>query len=208
MTNKIPRGYTEKSRDKILTRMAYRVIGLLFLGIVFYSFEVSLYRDTIIALHTMACIWLLPSLLATFVSTELWFRFIYSKHFFVRLSGNLIIFCGLSVAFLAVNYSCGDQVSRSYKFKIIQKSSMSSKVGRHWETLPLAYINYFGQRKEIVFSELDAEKVKNTDSLNITVHKGALGFDVIDEIYFINSEKKENTENGKINSTIPKWNNK
>ncbi len=184
MSYKIKPPYTEKERDLILSRMKYRVIGLLTLAFICYLVCATFYHETLIKPYIIGGILFIPSLILTFFTTEIWFRFIYSKYFFVRFLGNTIIIGGVfSALLLSINsaFVVGDL--RFYKFKINDKYLVKS--GHKWKRSPSCFINYFGQEKELVFSENDYDLVQHADSVSIAVCNGRLGFDVIKEIYLI-----------------------
>lgn len=210
MRMKIPPFKTEEQRDAILKRMLYRVICLLIIGAIFFFIEVNLYRNTIIKWPILLCIWIFPSLLISFFTSELWFRFIYTKKFRVRFIGNTIFFGGLfSMSFLAINNSASNEDLKAYKFKILHKSFVDTRVSRHrWERSALAYINYFGQTKELVFSYQDTELVEDADSVIVSVYEGTLGYDIINNIYLSSSKKQDEETLPKMNSDIPVWNSK
>lgn len=49
------------------------------------------------------------------------------------------------------------------------------------ERKPLVTIDYFNFEKELAFRHADTEKVKNADSVIVSIRKGKLGFDILED---------------------------
>lgn len=194
--------YSKKDHEKRLIRMGYSGIVLLALSIILLFTLSYLFKNAIVSGRIIACVWFIPSLLITFITTKLWFHFLYTKRFIVRLIGNTIFFGGLFMTlFLTINNSFIGKDLKTHKFKIISKSFTRNK--NQSNKYPLFQINYFGIIKEIRLNYTEYESVNEADSVTLTVFNGKLGCDVIEGIYLINSD--DNWMQNKTNSDIPKW---
>jgi len=66
---------------------------------------------------------------------------------------------------------------------------MPGPKGRRDERRPLVSIDYYGINKELVFKYEDTGEVKNADQVNLTIRKGFLGFDIIDDCDILKNGK-------------------
>src|SRR6478736_6476789 len=150
-------------------------------GITLLVLEIFIYRVTIIRTTIPISI-----ILSVGVLTFLFNKNHYNKTYNIRgvffpLMQNIVswgfIACYL---FMATNYYLADNELKDLKFEIKSKSSMPGPKRRRDERKPLVTIDYFGFKKELVFSYEDTERIENADKVNLTVRKGLLGFDILD----------------------------
>ena len=80
---------------------------------------------------------------------------------------------------MAVNYYFLGETVKVYKLPIVEKSSMSGGKRNRNKRQPLVRIDYFGVEKELVFSYSSTSRVHSADSVQLTIRKGRLGFEVI-----------------------------
>lgn len=154
---------------------------LLFGGIILAILEIYLYRKTIIDWKILTAIWFSGLVFHPFTSKYL------EKHY--RTTGyllksvfNIVAFGGmLSYLFMATNYYSANLETHEYRFLIKEKSSMSGSKGHYKERKPIVKIDYFSSEKELVFRYIDTDKVNKADSVIVSIRKGGLGFDILDE---------------------------
>jgi len=155
--------------------------AILFIGLILAVFEVTIYQSTVINVF-------IPISITGFVGfIAFWFNknhynkiYMLNGNFFPLLNNVFswgFITCYI---FMAVNYYFPDHEITIYKFPIVEKSSMSGGKGNREKRQPLVRIDYFGVEKELVFGYSNTHKVDKADSVQVTVRKGKLGFDVFE----------------------------
>ncbi|MFD2968905.1 hypothetical protein [Sphingobacterium bambusae] len=82
---------------------------------------------------------------------------------------------------MATNYYFADKIMTEYRFLIKEKSSMPSLKYHRNERESLVRIDYFSIKKELEFSYADTDEINKADSIKVTVRKGGLGFDVLED---------------------------
>ncbi len=154
-----------------------------FLGMVLMIFEINIYRKTIIDSSILFPIILVIGLVTFYFNKHHYNKTCLLTGNFFPLIQNLFSWGFISCyAFMATNYYLADKTTTEYKFLIKEKSSMPVDDDHHWsERKPLVRIDYFNFEKELVFYYVDKEKVDKADSVILSVRKGGLGFDIIDE---------------------------
>ena len=153
-----------------------------FLGLILLAFEITIYRKTIIYTYIPISIILIAGFITFYFNRQH-----YKKS--NRLLGNFfpimqnIISWGFITCyiFMATNYYLADKATTEYKFKIKEKNSMSGLKGHRNERQPLVTIDYFNFEKDLVFRFVDTDKVNKADSVKVSVRKGGLGFDILNE---------------------------
>ena len=102
-----------------------------------------------------------------------------AKTTFLQSVYNVASFGGVAVfGFMLLNFKSSDKNIRTYTFEIERKSSMKGS-GNSAKRQPIVEIDYFGLKKDIIFSHSDTENVDNADSILLNIKDGRLGFDVI-----------------------------
>jgi len=158
----------------------YTVTG--FLGLVLILFEIFIYRQTIIDTYIPISIIIVVGFLSFFFNRQHYKRTYLLTGNFFPLMQNLISWGFISsYIFMATNYYLADKTKTEYRFEIKEKSSMSGSKGHRKERKPLVTIDYFKFEKELVFRYADTDKVNKADSVMVTVRKGGLGFDILDD---------------------------
>lgn len=150
-------------------------------GITLLVLEIFIYRVTIIRTIVPISIILVVGVAAFFINRNHYKTTYDVQGIFFPLMQNIVswgfIACYL---FMATNYYLADDELKDLKFEIKSKSSMPGSKRRRDERKPLATIDYFGFKKQLVFNYEDTERVENADKINLTVRKGLLGFDIVD----------------------------
>jgi hypothetical protein len=158
----------------------YEVTG--FLGIVLIFFEIYIYRQTIIHTYIPISIILVVGFVTFYFNRQHYKRTYFLKGNFFPIMQNLISWGFISCyIFMAANYYFADKNTTEYKFEIKEKSSMSGSKGHRNERKPLVRIDYFNFEKELVFHFVDTDKVNKADSVIVTIRKGGLGFDILND---------------------------
>ena len=88
--------------------------------------------------------------------------------------------------FMATNYYLGDKPAIEHRFLVKEKYSMLGWRHHRNERIPVVRIDYFKFEKDLVFRYEDTDKINNADSVIVTVRKGGLGFDVLDDYDVLN----------------------
>lgn len=83
--------------------------------------------------------------------------------------------------FMGTNYYLADKKTTEYRFLVKEKSSMTGSKHHRDERKLLVTIDYFKIEKELVFRYADSDKIDKADSVMVTVRKGGLGFDILDD---------------------------
>jgi hypothetical protein len=160
------------------------LIGFLFIfGIVLLTWEVFIYRRTIIELKIPLLIWLTPGLFLT----PLFFNKMnnidgmkahWILHYVLHtiMTGGFILFC-----FMASNFYLAGNTIVDEKFEVIKRGSLSGSKGHRDERKPYVVINYKGIEKQLIFSNPQMEKVMSAKSAKLSVRKGLFGFDIIEK---------------------------
>ena len=151
---------------------------LFFLGIILTGIEISIFRKTIIHEMIPISISLITGIGFTYFNSKILKIQFDTESKFWQLLYNTLTFGGIILFVLMyLNYKSPNVNLEVHKFEIIDKSSM----GRATRRRPIARIDYFGLKQEIIFGYKDTKDFKNADSLILKIKKGNLGFDVIVE---------------------------
>ena len=166
------------NRKKPIDKKRTVLTILFYVGIILTIFEISIFRRTIINEIIPVSIWLITGIGFTFLNSEVLRNHFDAESKFWQLFYNVLTFGGIILfGIMYLNYQSPNVNLDTHKFEIIDKSSM----GRATRRRPIARINYFGLKQEIIFSYKDTKDFKIADSLMLKVKKGNLGFDVIVE---------------------------
>lgn len=183
---------TNKKSKKIINILTTL---LLLVGIVLMFLSVYIYHKTFIPIVIPLGIWLITGLISTVLIFNLWNEYFVRTHFILQLLFNMIsvgsIFCFL---FLSINYYNKSNISKINSFKIIEKSSpITSRKGdgRSSTKLPIITIEHLNNTKELIFNYTEKSNVYYGDSIELTIKKGLLGYEVIDNYKFIINQNKE-----------------
>jgi len=154
----------------------------LFTGIVLLVFEINIYRKTIIDFYIPSSIILVVGLLTFYFNRHHYKKTYLLTGDFFPLMQNLFS-CGFisCYIFMATNYYSADKATTKYQFLIKEKSSMPGRKYHRNERQPLVRVDYFNFEKELVFRYSDTDKVNKADSVILSIRKGGLGFDILDE---------------------------
>ncbi len=170
----------ETVKNERFWKAFYAVTG--FCGLVLMVFEIFIYRKTIIETYIPISIILIVGF-STFYFNKQHYKktYILTGNFFPIMQ-NLISWGFVSCyIFMATNYYLADKTTTEYRFLIKEKSSMIGSKHHRDERKPLVTIDYFKFEKELVFRYADTDKVDKADSVMVTVRKGGLGFDILDD---------------------------
>lgn len=157
----------------------YYLTGIV--GLSSIVFEILIYRHTIIRTFIPILIILSVGLGAFVLNRQHYNKTFDLTGFFFALMQNIISWgFAASFLFMATNYYFADKELTDFEFKIESKSSMPGSKKRRDERKPLVTIDYFGFKKELVFSYEDTKKVEVADRVKLSIRKGLLGFDIVD----------------------------
>lgn len=150
-----------------------------FVGIILTIFEIFIYRVTIIHWSIPTGIWLLTGIIFFRFNSKLLVKHFDTESIFLQIIYNILSFGGIVVfCLMFLNYKSSNEDFRIYTFKINRK--YLTKGGSNTaKRQPVAEINYFGLKKDIIFPHSEIENVTNSDSILLKVKNGILGFDVI-----------------------------
>ncbi len=161
-------------------------------GIILMVFEIHIYRLTIINAIIPTSVILTVGTIAFTINWSNSRTAFNAKGIFSALTQNMgswgFIACYL---FMATNYHFANNELKDLSFVIESKSSMTGPKGRRNERKPLVIIDYYGFKKELVFSFNDTKRVEKADKVNVTVRKGLLGFDILEHYDVIETENEE-----------------
>lgn len=161
--------------------------SMFFLGMILMLLEISIYRKTIVNIYTPISIVLTVGLFAFILNKKHYKRVFSLTRNFIPLIQSLgswgFITCSI---FMAANYYLAEKTVTKYEIAIKEKSSMPGSKGRRGERQPLVRIKYFDIEKELVFRYSETEKVNNADSVAVTIKKGLLGFDILQDYKVLN----------------------
>lgn len=181
---------TIKKKSKQLDKWKIFYFVTFLTGITLLVFEISIYRVTIIRTIIPVSIILSVGVLIFLFNKNHFNKINNTRGVFFPLMQNItswgFIACYL---FMSTNYYLSDNELKELKFEIKSKSSMPGPKGRRDERKPLVTIDYFGFKKELVFSYEDTERIENADKVNLTVRKGLLGFDILDHYDTVDNSK-------------------
>jgi hypothetical protein len=153
--------------------------------------SVYIYHKTFIPIVIPIGIWLITGLISTILIFNLWNEYFVRTHFILQLLFNIIsvgsIFCFL---FLAINYYNKGNISKVNTYKIIERSEQVRSKGQSSTMLPKIVIKNLNKTKELIFNYSETYKVYYGDSIKLTIKKGLLGYDVIDNYNFIINKKR------------------
>ena len=153
-----------------------------FLGLVVMVFEILIYRQTIIEIYIPISIILFVGFVTFYFNRQLYKKIYLLTGNFYPIIQNLISWGFISCyIFMATNYYLADKTTTEYRFEIKEKSSMPGSNRHRSERKPLVRIDYFNLEKELVFRYTDTDKVNKADSVMVTIRKGGLGFNVLDD---------------------------
>lgn len=162
---------------------------ILFLGLFLIIFEVLIYRKTIISIYIPISIILIVGLLAFYFNKKNYNKIYPSANNFISIIQNIMSWGFItSYLFLAINYYLAEKTITNYKLKIKGKSSMPGSKYHREDREPLVKVDYFTFEKELVFNFEDTDKVNSADSVEVSVRKGRLGFDILDSYDVINNK--------------------
>lgn len=154
----------------------------LLIGLVLLVFEITIYRKTIIDIYIPISIMLAVGLLTFYFNRDHYKKTYSLKGNFFPVIQNLFSWGAISCyIFMATNYYSADKITTEYQFQIKEKSSIPGRKYHRNERQPLVRIDYFSFEKELVFRYADTEKVNKADSVRVTVRKGGLGFNILND---------------------------
>jgi hypothetical protein len=161
------------------------------IGLVLAIYEISLFRRTVIQLWIPLIITLTIGTIAFVINRKHFNLTNNSKGWFFPLFQNIVSWGFISVyLFSATNYYLADNEVKNLEFDIKSKSSMIGSKGNRDARKPLVTIDYFGFKKELVFTYEDTKKVESASKVSLTVRKGFFGFDILDHFDTVDNSKK------------------
>lgn len=169
-----------KIKKEKKSRIFYSTI--FFLGLILIIFEISLYRKTIINIYIPISIILVAGLTGFIINKEHYKKTYALTSNFYPLIQNLCSWGFISYyLFMSINYYFSEEKTTTYKFPIKEKSSLPGPKYNRDKREPLVRIDYFDFEKELIFRHFESDKVNRADSVIISVKKGKLGYDILDE---------------------------
>ena len=155
---------------------------MVLIGLVILVFEILIYRKTIIHTYIPISIILIVGFLSFYFNRQHYNETYNLTGNFFPIMQNLISWGFISgYIFMATNYYLADKKTSQYRFIIKEKSSIPGRRHHRDERKPLVTIDYFKFEKELVFPHTDSDKVDKAKSVVVTVRKGGLGFDILDD---------------------------
>lgn len=151
------------------------------LGVLAIGYEIPIFRHTMISVYIPISIILSVGFLAYYFNKQHYKKVCSVDGNFLPFLQNVVSWGFMACyLFMAANFYFADQTITRYKFSIKEKISMRGSRGYYTQRKPLVTIDYFNFEKVLVFQNEDTAKVNSADSVNISVRKGWLGFDVIE----------------------------
>jgi hypothetical protein len=152
------------------------------LGILLLVLEVEIFHVTIMSYFIPLALLFVVGFLGHFITSRHLDELYPGGNIFLKLVLSCCAWGGIACyLFMATNFYLAIGKTKVKTFPIAEKSSLPGSKGHRERRIPVARFDYFGFKKELVFTYPETDKVKRAKSVYIHVKKGALGFDVISE---------------------------
>ncbi|MGR7814021.1 hypothetical protein [Lacinutrix undariae] len=162
----------------------YKIIFIF--GLIAMIWQIHIYRQTVIPFIIPISIVLIMGLLTTFLALNDFQKlFNYSRKmslYFWAFIQSAVSWGFLACAlFMLTNYYMAPAEAHKQTYKIIDRSSLPGRKHYRHERKPTFKINHNGQLKELVFAHKYYPKKDFYQSIDLTVKKGFLGYDILVE---------------------------
>lgn len=150
----------------------------LFIGsLLLITWEINIYQKTFIIFKTPFLIWILTGFAFTpFMKRTLTIYFT-TSFLPLQIIYNLVTWGGISVsAFILFNYYLAEKETIVTNKKILSTGHLARGSKGHCEQ-PYIIINYNGQEKQLIY--YCGTQVENYKSVDLTIAKGFLGYDIV-----------------------------
>lgn len=163
---------------------------ILFLGLFFMIWEISIYRKTIIPIRLLIILIFSVGSLATildFKNIKNTYDLNGSILYFLAFAQNILSWGFLACSILVLsNYYFSEGEIKEKTYKIVERSSMPGYKGSRSKRTPLVRINYEGKMKSLVFPKKYYGRLDDFKYVDVSIQKGFLFWDII-----INQELKK-----------------
>ncbi len=163
-------------------KLYYKVIFLV--GLIAISWEIRIYRQTIIDIKVLFGIIFIIGFLTMFLTLKDFKKlFKYSKKtslYFYAFIQSIVSWGFLACSiFMFTNYYLKSEGVKKQTFKIVERSSLSGGRRNRDERKPMFKIMYEGELKELIFTHKYYEKMESYKNIELIVKKGFLGYDLL-----------------------------
>lgn len=179
-------------KQKTINRLINFIITIcFFIGIVFTVLSVYFYYKTFIFWLIPLCVYFLVGALFTVAFFKFWNNNFTKTHFAFQMFYNSLLFGGL-FCFLcfSINYYKSESVINTKTYKIIEKmdlfnESTSRHGGKSSAYLPKVVIFENESYKTLIFNYSFISQISKSDSIELELKNGLLGFKIINNFKFI-----------------------
>lgn len=158
---------------------------IVFAGMILMTWQVIIYRNTIISLKIPLGITLIIGLITFVIDYKNYVNTYKDKYgeisliFYAFMQSILGFGFIIASIFVLTNYYLADENSIEKEYRIIHRSSLSGSKHHRDERKPTFYINYKGMEKELVFPHEYFQNMNTYKSVVLEINKGYFGFEIL-----------------------------